>query len=84
MARSALGGLGPTLVSAPDNPAAFACANESDYQPGMSMRDYFAGQALAGLLASDAGHGPIYQGNFEVIARASLEFADAMLTWRTK
>ena len=33
---------------------AFACAAENGHQTGMALLDYFAGQALAGLLAADA------------------------------
>ena len=42
---------------------------------GMSLRDYFAGQALAGM-TSDA------ECSVKVIAGAAYEFADAMLEQR--
>lgn len=51
---------------------------------GMSLRDYFAGQALAGMLAKGT------DGQFskpEGVARAALwsyEYADAMLKERSK
>jgi hypothetical protein len=46
--------------------------------PGMTLRDWFAGQALAGLL-STTGDGPA-----ERYAKASYEVADAMLAEREK
>ena len=47
--------------------------------PGMSLRDWFAGQALAGML--DAGR---LQGKGDIAAAAELTYAisDAMLTAR--
>ncbi len=58
----------------------------SDYfvAPGMTLRDYFAGQALAGMLAQGT------QGSFSKpagVARAAVyayEYADAMLVERFK
>lgn len=48
--------------------------------PGMSLRDYFAGQALAGLLTQPAEdeYGP------KCFAEAAYEMADAMLKARNK
>lgn len=53
---------------------------------GMSMRDHFAGQALAGLLAcGDARGGAIrYPELCNAIAEASYAYADAMLAERAK
>ena len=50
------------------------------HEYGMSLRDYFAGQALAGLLTqlAEDEFGP---GHF---AKASYEMADAMLAARNK
>lgn len=36
-------------MSAPNNPAAFPCVHDRHLQEGMSQRDWFAGQALAGI-----------------------------------
>jgi hypothetical protein len=50
-----------------------------DKQPGMTLRDYFAGQALAGMLA--------HQAAFDHPDKAGIwayEFSDAMLSARSK
>jgi hypothetical protein len=44
--------------------------------PGMSLRDWFAGQALAGLTTLDADCGPLG------VARDAYAHADAMLVAR--
>ena len=44
--------------------------------PGMTLRDYFAGQALAGLSTRHGGG--------EVLAQASYQIADAMLKERER
>ena len=31
---------------------AFACAADGSYQPGMTLREYYAGQALIGMLSN--------------------------------
>lgn len=61
------------------NPPAFAHGNpEQGGDPGMSMRDYFAGQAMAGLCAHpEAGELPN-----DSIACLSFALADAMLKAR--
>ena len=50
------GGLGDLLVSAPENPAAFPNTGNHTWglkpEIGMTLRDWFAGQALAGILSS--------------------------------
>jgi hypothetical protein len=48
---------------------------------GMSLRDYFAGQALAGILSGDH---PICKEDYpeKTVAAASFAFADAMLKAR--
>ena len=46
---------------------------------GMSLRDYFAGQALAGLLAC-----PETSGGEEAFALNAYKYADAMLAERQK
>lgn len=55
---------------------------ESEYEPGLSIRDYFAATALQGFLASDVAAGPA--GKAEDYAREAYEFADAMLAERQK
>jgi hypothetical protein len=60
--------------------AAFPFAMQVDgvtmVQPGMTLRDYFAGQALAGMLA--------HQGECDSQAAACYRIADAMLAERAK
>jgi hypothetical protein len=46
-------------------------------QGGMTLRDWFAGQALAGLLASNENNMP-----FDVVAPLAYRHADAMLKAR--
>ena len=73
-------------MSKNDGGAAFPCAaeavggNDGWLQEGMSLRDWFAGQALAGM------HLPVYNTegdyvyeNMELIAKAAYWMADAML-----
>lgn len=52
---------------------------------GMSLRDWFAGQAMTGWLATygDAAH-PAATGNARVIAEYAYAIADAMLTERSR
>lgn len=51
--------------------------------PG-SLRDYFAGQALAGLLASYANPGANCAPTSDVAANESYAYADAMLAERER
>lgn len=60
-----------------DNPYAFPMPDNAQW--GMTLRDYFAGQALAGLLAN-----PDYTGLIAVSANDAYQFADAMLAEREK
>ena len=46
---------------------------------GMSLRDYFAGQAIAGLLARPSGEMPA-----EIAASFAYHFADAMILLHKK
>lgn len=69
------------------NPPAFATPpiynpNTGDYihgQPGMDLRDLFAGMALQGIVAN-----PEAGGSIEEIAHYSYRYADAMLAERAK
>jgi len=60
--------------------------NGDEYQTGMLLRDYFAGQALAGLCS----HNDFTDGSYDTIdgfalfAKWSYDFADAMLAEREK
>lgn len=64
----------PTLMKAGDVAVA---------EGGMSLRDWFAGQALIGLM-SDPGLRPSSTGEFEHMARRLFQVADAMLAERAK
>ena len=70
-------------MSAPnDGGPAFACAAENGHQEGMSLRDWFAGQALVGDYAHlgscrDKSHA-------EKAAARYYMIADAMLAERAK
>lgn len=64
-----------------DGGPAFPACNEANVNEtmGMTLRDYFAGQALAGMLATDV---PGCITRADVAAEAYLQ-ADAMLAART-
>lgn len=62
------------------NPFAFAGSHNQHFQPGMSLRDYFAGQALMGILANP---NVIGIPDKEVV-RAAYLHANNMLAERTR
>lgn len=66
----------------PAFPQALGVDKEFVGSEGMSLRDYFAGQALAGFLASFGGHTDAPPG--EPAARRAFQYADAMLAERAK
>ena len=51
---------------------------------GMTLRDYFAGQALAGLCVRAADDGQRTEWRFQLIANVALKVADAMLAARER
>lgn len=53
--------------------AAFACANHTHLQYGLTKREYFAGLAMQGLLSEGS------TGSFEDIAKESVKFADELI-----
>lgn len=59
----------------PAFPAPASPSGLTDASPGMTLRDYFAGQALVGLLASGS-RGP------EAAASLAMSCADAMIAAR--
>lgn len=74
-------------MSAPDNSPAFPCLDSSDgylclREPGMFMRDYFAGQVAATALAWAIDE--CDEGYASVAAKLAYQFADAMLAERSK
>lgn len=73
------------MTQKPDGGPAFAAAWGSpeqggDYVPGMSLRDYFAGQALVGLLAGRGG--PLQRKFMSDEATLVYDYADAMIAAR--
>ena len=65
-------------MSGVENPPAFPTETATGYLLGMTLRDYFAGQALAGAMAATAYEGVEWSG----IARECYAIADAMLAAR--
>ncbi len=63
-----------------DNPNAFPTANGGS---GMTLRDYFAGQALAGLASIALDDGDMLMG-WADMSKAAFKAADAMLAERKK
>lgn len=63
----------------PENPHAFPYTSDYGIKQGMTLRDYFAGQALVGILASLP---PNVDANPIGIATFAHECADAMLRVR--
>ena len=51
--------------------------------PGMTLRDYFAGQALVGFLSSYANPGAFAVPQTEEWANKAYQYADAMLAARS-
>jgi hypothetical protein len=73
-----------------NNPA-FPCVSitdrESLYQGGMTMREYFAGLAMQGILANEKAYtvlSGIPMPNENLVARFSVQYADALLTELSK
>jgi hypothetical protein len=62
-----------------DGGAAFPLMRSINGSDGMTLRDYFAAQALAGICANQDNR--VY-GNAMEFARAAYRLADAMLTAR--
>ncbi len=65
-----------------DGGPAFPHFLQSDVTPGMSLRDWFAGQALTGVIAAYSGD--IAFPSLEGAAAKAYNFADAMLAARKK
>ena len=73
------------MTDKPKNPAAFPLAYNNVDQHGMSLRDYFAGQALAGLLPGLRESKPSEMIDyFNNLVKWSYFAADAMLKERLK
>jgi len=65
-----------------NNEPAFPCDSFQD--KGMTLRDWFAGQALVGLCAGDNVYIPKGCQWGETMAKTAYEFADAMMEARKK
>jgi len=68
---------GASIDKAHPTNMAFPVANEHGVQHGMTLRDYFAGQAVAGLLQVDVVA-------YSEIARDAYRVADAMMEARAQ
>ena len=70
------------LASPPSAPAPAASEWEIDHRAeGLSLRDYFAAQALAGMCST---RGTLIAHGYEWLAREAFQIADAMLAERAK
>jgi hypothetical protein len=72
-------------VDKPENPFAFAACEGIGFQDGMTLRDYFAGQAI-GAVINTCVSDPRREGESieQYFARKAGEIADAMLSERSK
>jgi hypothetical protein len=68
-------------MSAPYGGAAFPCADQTRPQEGMTLRDWFAGMAMMGSIASDQ---PQWTCDDGLRVKKAYEVADAMLAERAK
>ena len=79
------------MTNKPENPPAFPRPYSKDDfgdfvqdcppQSGMTLRDWFAGQALNGMMVGEVGHDT---DRYNIIARRANAIADAMLTERER
>lgn len=70
-----------------NNPAAFPCDKELHTEMGMSLRDWYAGMALQGLIASNIsqlGEKHVTELTHNDWAIGAYKYADAMLAQRQK
>jgi len=68
-----------------DNPRAYPCGDQQGTEPdyGMTLRDWFAGQALTSTMRLVTGHeSEPGEGMAQTFARRAYEVADAMLEAR--
>lgn len=76
------------MENKPKNPEAFPKLSEIGYpsQNGMSLRDYFAAEALNGICANSLANYGMISNNAEpdYIAKRCYQIADAMLKQREK
>ena len=78
------------MTDTSNNPQAYPCLDSSGYglsmrDPGMTLRDYFAGQALIAMGTWSISNVPLFTADADIWAaraRAAYEQADAMLKAR--
>ena len=56
--------------------------DESWFNEGVTVRDYFAGKALAGMLASGMLRMPVSEASKDYVAEECYKYSDAMLRSR--
>lgn len=77
------------MTDKPENPNAFPRTDDAwgSGEQGMTLRDYFAGQIIAGLGAPVVAHGRrggTWNYDGEAVASAAYQMADLMLKERSK
>jgi len=70
-------------MSGPENPPAFPNMAGVGLYAGMTLRDWFAGQALAGMSSIALDDGDMIMG-WADMSKAAYDAADAMLAERSK
>ena len=75
---SALENGGPAFPRTGDTDPRMADYDQSDWHSGMSLRDWFAGQAISPMLVQAYGTTPL------ILAQKAYEMADALLAERSK
>ena len=73
-----------TAKTPEDGGAAFPVAHSYLIQPGMSLRDYFAGKAMEGMLANPKLQEQILKAGQSWIEESAYAVADAMLRARER
>jgi hypothetical protein len=66
------------------NPYAFPALTEDDEYNGMTLRDWFAGQALTGMLSHQSAASIDGPASDIFVAGAAFQFADAMMVERER
>ena len=76
---------GPAFPLAPERWTDIEGVQHMTQEPGMSLRDWFAGQALVGIMSGNreiSGNGEVFGFTRENVAAAAYVMADAMLAAR--
>lgn len=71
-----------------NNPMAFPLSHETDFNQGMTLRDYFAAKAMQGLISNPAQYDNYLVNDWGIheqrLSDMSYSIADAMLAERNK